>query len=212
MHCPAVSHAGITVCPVIHWYSFTCIWAVNIRCSPQITHKCCTPPRPCLGHVTAAKYWTQVRKDPGGQCRIGRDIVRSRIDVQLSNVSWNHKRRDSVNVRLAADLKNWHFTGQHVHRGWVVYLSTKHQSSASSGYSLCHYFTINEKESTLELIEQMQELAAELRPGLSIMRMEISTIRAVLCCDAAIKIAAVCKKCWARQCPGAWCPDRLSMS
>ena len=146
MHCPAVSHAGITVCPVIHWYSFTCIWAVNIRCSPQITHKCCTPPRPCLGHVTAAKYWTQVRKDPGGQYRIGRDIVRSRIDVQLSNVSWNHKRRDSVNVRLAADLKNWHFTGQHVHRGWVVYLSTKHQSSASSGYSLCHYFTINEKK------------------------------------------------------------------
>ena len=49
----------------------------------------------------------QVRKDPGGQRGTGRDIiVRSRIDVQLSNVSWNHKRRDSVNVRLAADLKN----------------------------------------------------------------------------------------------------------
>ena len=143
MHCPAVSHAGITVCPVIHWYSFTCIWAVNIRCSPQITHKCCTPPLPRTRHCS--KILGSGQKGPGrsvphmeGHCEVEdwRSTVKCFLESQKERLS-----KCQIGCRPEKLTLYWATCTQ----GWLVYLSIKHQSSASSGYSLCHYFTINEK-------------------------------------------------------------------
>ena len=91
--------------------------AVNI--SPDHTH---TPPlAPRTRHCSKILGITVRPKGPGRSVLVsGAFFVRSRIEVQLivqlSNVSWIHKRRESVNVRLAANLKNWHFTEQEVQK------------------------------------------------------------------------------------------------